>query len=60
MSNLSNENRRLICKCLDEGRNNIHGLSQTFDVSDNTIRRIWDKSELTIFPIFLFNLYFVY
>ena len=43
MRNLSDETRRLICKNLEEGRNDIQGLAITFNVSYSTVDRIWTR-----------------
>jgi len=43
MSNLSNENRKLICKSLEDGLNDITGLARHYNVSYSTIDRIWKK-----------------
>jgi len=43
MSNVSNSNRKLICKNLDEGRSNLSNLAISFCVSVSTIKRIWDR-----------------
>ena len=43
MRNLSDKTRRLICKNLEEGRNDIQGLAITFNVSYSTVDRIWTR-----------------
>ena len=41
MSNISNDNRKLICQNLEDGRNDVKGLAATFNVSVSTVTRVW-------------------
>jgi len=43
MSNVTNNNRKLICKNLEDGRSNMSTLAVSFGVSVSTVKRIWDR-----------------
>ena len=43
MSNISNAIRKLICDNLEAGRHSIAQLAEIFQVSESSVRRLWNR-----------------